>query len=135
MSLSFPADFPAECPPRQASPASGMVYRFLLPGSTTPSDRDFMQFRHEAPHRPIKPGLECQSCGVSINPIREEAVALRAAVPAFRNRTLAVGALASNMGRTMPTPSHLAGEHHLTWWLHDGLDPSGHFAIDAAEAA
>lgn len=135
MTFPFPADFPANCPPQQATRAGGPAYRFLSPGSATPSAVDFRQFRHEAPHRRIVPDLECQSCGVSINPIRQEALDLRAAVPGFRNRKLALGELTPAMGRTLPTPSPLAGQHHLTWWLHDGFDPSSAFALDAEEAA
>ena len=130
---SWPADFPAACPPTEANNAAGVVFRYLRPDSSSPSAVDFRQTRYDVPHRDYA-GLECQSCGVSVNSDKAESLALSAKFPkAFRNRKLAKGMLQPIFGKTLPTPSEVAGAHHLTWWIFAGIDPATSFAVTDEE--
>lgn len=112
---TWPENFPPDCPPTDAEPASGQYYRLVA--NDPPKESDFYshldwqergRFRgREWPDRRI-------AAGVSVFKVRAEAEKLKAAVPAMRNKKIALGDVTGS-GRMKNTPSHTGPSHH-TWW-------------------
>lgn len=117
--MRWPLFFPPDCPPAASCPAAGQVYRFIA--GIEPEPEDFRPHREIYPDRDFGPAL-CKSCGLSVFTRIEDLESLRRRVPAYRGRRAARGALAPEMGLTLPTPSQ-GGSSHVTWWVPLGISP------------
>lgn len=121
----WPDYFPAECPPADAAPAVGTLYRFTK--KQTPDAKDvtchwnrFEQHREEW----ARDGRQCQACGLSVYLTVETARQKRAMIPALRKAHVHRVTLVTADGKLKNTPSVGDPEHH-TWWaqstIHDVL--------------
>ena len=130
--MKWPSFLPKNCPPDDAVPADGVVYRLVR--QDPPAQRDFVPQRN-AGSRSSFPGSECIASGLSVLRELDDAVRLRKRVPAFKNRTIARGELRPEAGVTRHTPSKKdGGGSHLTWWVPEGFDPTPFFMVVAGGA-
>lgn len=122
--MKWPTFFPCDCPPRAATPATGVVFRLVR--SDPPTQLDFRAWRSEWPRR--RANDECIACGASVTDTEADADALRGSVPAFEGRYIARGTLEAGDGVTTPTPSQRARTHR-TWWIADDVQPAARFVV------
>ncbi len=122
--MQWPSHFPHNCPPKNAKPASGDVFRLVK--KNRPVDNDFLSQAKRQPDKDFKE-KQCQACGLSvyrdINDIRK----MRNRVRPMRKRKIAKGTLSSNLGRILDTPSY--EKTHMTWWVPVGVSPKSVFSI------
>jgi hypothetical protein len=121
----WPFHFPEDCPPVDAVPCSGVVFRLVA--GEPPGPGDFLSWRDEGKGEGLEGDQLCRTCGLSVN--RELADAkkllarMRKKVPGYRNNFVASGELVPRAGKIKPTPSRLAGRSHCTWWVPAGFRP------------
>src|SRR5438128_10777189 len=113
---SFPAAWPVNCPPNDATDARGTVYRTVR--TNPPTADDFRSFREEGKHV-RDPQKQCQACGISVLRTREDAVHHRDAFQ-WRGEFIAEGMLAPAHGKIKPTPAKKFPSH-ISWWCYDGV--------------
>ena len=116
--LRWPDYYPENCPPEDAQPASGVVYRFCR--GREPRPADFY------PHHIRFPNMEfhdlCQSgCGISVYRTPGDIEIAARLVPGMDKKVPAVGSLAAEHGVTKPTPQE-DRPTHTTWWIPVGID-------------
>lgn len=118
--LKWPSNFPSACPPADAVPAVGEVYRVVA--SDPPTADDFRHWVDEFPDRPIRGDVN-DAHAMSVYRDRDEgfnqAEYLVSVSPRLRGGGLAVGKLSHELGKTKLTPS-LKGRNkkytHTSWW-------------------
>lgn len=106
---SWPSFYPRECcPPTEAKPPSGPVFRIVK--KCPPTDGDFKPdiLNPQSSHVGKDP---CQRAGLSVYDSLERAKVARERVSAFRNRAIAVCIDAPGVWKSTPG---LPGHH--TWW-------------------
>ena len=115
---------PEDCPPDDAQPATGTVYRMLKGDRPTPDD--FLSFRE------LKPGKaypsDCIASGLSVYTEIEGIRQLQRRVPRFRKAKVGQGELDAVHGTIKNTPSQLHASHH-TWWLAREAEPWTFFSV------
>lgn len=130
--MKFPEYFPKQCPPADCSEATGTYYRAI--DGRSPVKKDFLPQwlkYSDKQHEWIKRGQACIVCGLSVNTNIEDLKRKIDILPTLRNKNIAEGTLAANMGRVKPTPSETDSSHH-TWWIPTSIkDPSGLFKVVA----
>lgn len=109
-SSSFPSDWPANCPPADSVGASITVYRTVR--TNPPTENDFLSYREQG--KKVSKQKECQACGLSVWPTREDAAHQRE-VFNWENPHIAEATLTPAYGKVKSTPSRSFPEH-LTWW-------------------
>jgi hypothetical protein len=115
---------PDGCPPKDAKPASGVMYRFVKQDPPTP--HDFLSWRELYPGKPCPQGTtECSACGVSIFAVKDELAQLPKRVPKFRKQKIALGNLNPNLGVVM---GHKNTSHH-DWWPPQDSKPWAVFRV------
>jgi len=129
--VTYRDHLPEDCPPEEAQPANGTVYRMLK--GNTPTPDDFLSFRE------LKPGKaypsDCIASGLSVYTELAGIRQLQRRVPRFREATVGQGKLDPVHGTIKGTPSQLHASHH-TWWLAQEAQPWTFFsAIDPPEDA
>lgn len=112
--MTFAAHFPAVCPPTDAEPAAGIVYRIVR--SDPPGPDDFLS-HHEAGLLPKADA--CLRCGLSVFRVRTDGVHQRNLYPRL-GEFLAEGSLTPADGQTRLTAGRMPT--HTTWWVYDGVD-------------
>lgn len=117
--MQWPDYYPEDCPPENARPASGVVYRLIR--QSHPTSKDFRSHRETQPHRTFDVP-ECIACGLSVFMDIEDVIRLQKRVPALRRRRVAKGTLVSDLGNMLPTPSRTGRSHH-TWWVPVSTQP------------
>jgi hypothetical protein len=124
---TFSPDFPANCPPSDAVPTQGAVFR--ITDNDPPTDEDFLtkyELKEEPPPRQTKFQLCCRH-SLSVYRDLSEARHYRQAVPGDR-RYIAAGTLTPDCGVTKDRPA--SGYHsHAEWWCYDGIERRGRFVI------
>ena len=105
---------PENCPPDDAIPTNGVVYRFA--GRKNFDERDFLSYREIYPEKEYD--SECIASGISIFTERAGIDRLLKRIPAKRRRRKRVikGILKPEYGKMKNTPSYTHKSHH-TWWL------------------
>ncbi|RKU24562.1 hypothetical protein C6497_17215 [Candidatus Poribacteria bacterium] len=120
--MQWPDFYPENCPPEEAEPASGTVYRLVR--HDPPQAEDFRTFFQENPNffegKPTD--LICKGHGVSVYTDPEDIKQLKERSKKFKNRHIAKGELNSTLGVIQNTPSRQLKSHH-TWWLPIGMEP------------
>jgi hypothetical protein len=123
--MPWPENFPDGCPPENAHPVSGKVYRFV--DNDIPEADDFHSWREQNPSEPCPPGLtECQTCGLSVFTTEEGVCTALRRKPFLRKKKPALGTLTSEFGVILNTPSlgkKGTGENHHTWWILLNAEP------------
>lgn len=121
MALMFPSNWPAGCPPAEARPADGEVYRLVK--SDPPVADDFATWLELGKSNPAR---ECESAGLSVFRNLEDATNYAGKYPHLGER-VAKGSLGDQHGITMPTPRR--GNSHLTWWPYEGIIRHSLFSV------
>jgi hypothetical protein len=120
MPPAFIPGIPAGCPPPEAVPAAGDVYRIVK--HDPPTAGDFLT-PHEA--GTLKRRDPCLRCGLSVLLTLQDAGTLRDNFP-FLGDFIACG-LVDGLGVTRATPGFVSS--HTTWWPYSGLDRHSPFRV------
>ena len=116
-SLTFPDDWPVDCPPADAQDASGEFYRLVK--SDPPASWDLMTHHERGTRRHDPP---CLRCGLSIFRSRDDAEHQSRIFPKL-GKIIGKGILLPTYGKTKPTGKLT----HTTWWVYTGIDRSAAF--------
>ena len=120
--LEWPDYYPENCPPAEAKPASGTVYRLVVHDPA--QEEDFKTSFEENPRRfNNKPDIK--NCGLSVQTDIQDSEQLKKAmkmVPRFKNSQIAEGELNPTLGLIQHTPSSEYKSHH-SWWVPIGAEP------------
>ena len=120
--LEWPDFYPANCPPVEAEPASGTVYRLVR--NNPPRMEDFRTPFEENPGRfNNKPSIK--NCGLSVHTDMQDSEQLQKMtkmIPRFKNSQIAEGELNPTLGLIQHTPSSKYKSHH-SWWVPVGTEP------------
>lgn len=108
----WPEHFPNACPPDEAVPLAGPVFRFI--NGTAPAERDFTS------HFERNAGKDwgedaCKARGLSVLRTFRDCRLMRKGVPALRKKRLAYADISTEVGVVQHTPSNTC-EGHCTWW-------------------
>lgn len=121
--MKWPDYFPDNCPPKDAKPATGIVYRLLRQKKVKKSD-----FKPRIlSNLPRFDGKECEESGLSVYKNLDDMYRLQKFIPGMRKRVPAKGELIPEMGQIKPTPRE--GNSHHTWWVPLGVAPWDSFEI------
>ena len=119
--MKWPHFYPKNCPPPEAEPASGKVYRLVR--NNPPQAEDFRTLFEENPKR-FKNRADVRNCGLSVHTELQDSEQLKKAmrmVPRFKNNQIAEGELNPTLGLIKHTPSEY--ESHHSWWVPIGAEP------------
>ena len=115
--LQWPDFYPANCPPAEAEPASGTVYRLVR--NDPPQAEDFLSTWEEFPGRFPEPTIQISGASVYRNP--QDIERLKNRVRHLRNRKTAKGELNSTLGFIQWTKGREISHH--TWWIPIDTEP------------
>ena len=115
--LEWPDFYPVNCPPKEAKPASGTVYRLVRYNPA--QAEDFKTPWEEYPGRFPAPTIT--NCGLSVHTDLQDSEKLKNRIPKFRRRQIAEGELNPTLGMIQHTRS-LEQSHH-SWWIPIGTAP------------
>lgn len=115
--MEWPDYYPENCPPAEAEPASGTVYRLVR--HNPPQAEDFLSTWEEFPGRFQE--LNIRICGTSVYTDLKDIDRLKDRVPQLRSRKTAKGELNQHLGRTQRTEA--VEKSHITWWIPLGVKP------------
>ena len=120
--MEWPNFYPANCPPAEAEPASGTVYRLV--NHDPAQEEDFKTPFEENPKR-FNNKADIKNCGLSVHTDIQDSEQLKKAmkmVPRFKNSQIAEGELNPTLGLIQYTPSSEYRSHH-SWWVPIGAEP------------
>lgn len=119
--LQWPDFYPENCPPVEAEPASGTVYRLVK--HNPPRAEDFLSTWEEFPGRFPEPNIKISGVSVYTDPkdIPRLFERLKNRIGHLRNRKTAKGELNPTLGVIQHTPSFEKSHH--TWWIPIGTEP------------
>lgn len=115
--MEWPDFYPVNCPPKEAKPASGTVYRLVRYNPA--QAEDFKTPWEEYPRRFPEPTTT--NCGLSIHIDPQDSEKLKNRIPKFRKRQIAEGELNPTLGMIQHTPS--LERSHYAWWIPIGAEP------------
>lgn len=123
--MTFPIDWPEGCPPADAQPASGGVYRVVK--TNPPAAEDFLTFQELGKRDGGKP---CEAVGVSVFRDANDARHYCAKYP-YLGELIAKGSLSSSHGATKSTPRNMGGKpnSHTTWWPYKSIERHSIFSV------
>lgn len=98
------------CPPKEATPAGGGVYRCC---QASPPDARDMETVEEQNRYPDEPA--CKRRALSVYRSRKEALHQLRSFRRWKTKHLAAGHLKPEHGCTLPTPSR-SKPSHVSWW-------------------
>jgi hypothetical protein len=119
--MPLPDDWPKGCPPDDAEPAAGEVFRLVR---SDPHTQGVFRTHHETGKLPKAP--PCIRCGLSVFRSRQDAEHQYRAYPKL-GRFIARASLPSTHGVTKLTEGRQPS--HTTWWPFAGVDRAAIFAI------
>ena len=126
-SRTFPPTFPAGCPPADAGPAGGTVFRIVA--DDPPVNDDFLSAA-ELGRQPPPKLTRAQACRRHALSVYRSIDDARHHVSVFpgTGRFIAAGVLVPDCGMTKdtPNPTHPS---HVDWWCYDGIDRYRGFAV------
>jgi hypothetical protein len=109
----WPEDFPAQCPPSEATELNGSVFRFT--NRPQPHSNDFLS-HYERDQEKDWSGFDlCIIRGLSVMRTYQDCLKMRAGVPAMRKKRIAQADIDAFVGLIASTPSRACGGH-CTWW-------------------
>jgi hypothetical protein len=126
--MKWRGHLPEDCPPEDAIPTEGIVYR--LAERTSFDERDFLSKREEYPNKQWDGVPECIAGGVSLYTEIAGIERLWRLIPAKRRKRKKViqGNLQAQHGKMKNTPSKLHKSHH-TWWIPVDAKPWEEFEL------
>ena len=107
----WPDFYPDNCPPAEAEPASGTVYRLVR--HNPPQVEDFKSAFEEDPKQFTHISM-VKRCGLSVHKDLQDSERLKKRIRKFKNRQIAQGRLNPTLGMIKQTPS-LEQSHHSLW--------------------
>jgi len=119
--MSFPLDWPAECPSAVTPDAEGEVFRIVKENPPGASD---MLSHHETGKLPKAD--PCLRCGLSVFRTLDDALNQQKLLPRLGKR-IAKGHLTDADGKAAPTPGQQPT--HTTWWPFEGIDRAAKFVV------
>jgi len=125
--MPWPKHLPDGCPPANAKPVAGSVYRFV--DNDPPDADDFLSWREQNPSQTCRSSLtECQTFGLSVFTTEKGVCTALRRSPFLRKKKPALGTLTSEFGVILNTPSQGkngkgTGENHHTWWVSLNAEP------------
>lgn len=125
MTLGFPVNWPADCPPNDAVDAEGIVFRIV---KIEPVTADDMASHHETGKLLKAPA--CLRCGLSVFREIQDAFHQRQLIPKL-GKLVAKATLQASHGKTKLTDGKQPT--HTTWWPYEGIDRASLFAAVAEE--
>lgn len=117
---SFPDNWPQGCPPADAEPAAGRVYRLVKRNPACADDFRTHDERHKMPKAD-----PCLRRGLSVFRTRHDAVHQAKLLP-FLGDKIACAELCPEHGRMKLTPT-TQRPSHTTWWPYPGVDRAAPF--------
>ncbi len=120
--LKWPDYYPEDCPPEDAKPTSGIVYRLVKQDPV--QQEEFIPLIIENSKRfENKPNAQiCIGCGISVCKGMQDILKLQRSSGKMRKRQIAEGELNSTLGVIKHTPSRNYKTHH-TWWVDPNAKP------------
>lgn len=115
--LQWPDYYPENCPPKEAKPASGKVYRLVK--HNPPQAEDFLSTWEEFPGRFPIPTVK--NSGVSVYTDPQDIERLKKRIRQLRNRKTAEGKLNPMLGMIQRTEGKERSHH--TWWVPIRVEP------------
>jgi len=115
--VEWPDFYPENCPPEEAEPASGTVYRLVK--HNPPQAEDFLSTWEEFPGRFPKPNTRIS--GASVYTDLKDIERLKNRIAHLRNRKTAKGELNPTLGFIQQTEGKEKSHH--TWWIPIGAEP------------
>ena len=115
--MEWPDFYPENCPPVEAEPASGTVYRLVR--NDPAQVEDFLSTWEEFPGRFPEPTIK--NSGLSVYTDLQDIERLKKRVKQLRNRKTAEGELNPTLGFILWTRA--AEISHHTWWIPIGAKP------------
>ena len=115
--LQWPDYYPENCPPEEAEPASGTVYRLVR--HNPPQAEDFLSTWEEFPGRFPEPTIK--NSGVSVYADPQDIERLKKRIRQLKGRKTAEGELNSMHGLIQSTEGKEKSHH--TWWIPIGAEP------------
>ncbi|MEG5021473.1 hypothetical protein QUB36_10145 [Microcoleus sp. AT8-B1] len=128
--MPWSENLPDGCPPENAHPVAGSVYRFV--DKDPPQLEDFLSWREMNPSEPCPKGLtECQTCGLSVFTTEEGVCTALRRKPFLREKKVALGHLSPDLdlGLIQNTPAKGTGKNHHTWWFPENTEAWKEFQI------
>ena len=110
--LTWPDFYPENCPPAEAEPASGTVYRLVKHDPARAED--FKSVFEENPRGAIKKKT-VKIYGLTVHGDSQDSERLKNRARKFKNRQIAEGSLNPTLGMIRHTAS--IEESHHTWWV------------------
>lgn len=117
----YPKNWPNDCPPPAAEPASGIYYRAAR---ANPPRSDELKTYAELGRLPN--ANPCKRSGLSLLRAREDAAHQTQLFPKL-GTLIFQAKLTAEHGKTQATPATLPS--HTTWWPCEGLDRAALFAL------
>jgi len=123
--MSYPNDWPEGCPPNDAEPAFGIVFRGVK--TNPPTEDDFLTYRELGKADRGKP---CEAAGVSVFRDDKDAKHYIDKYP-YTGNMIAKGTLSSDHGMVKPTARSLNGKKnsHTTWWPYESVNRPSLFSV------
>ena len=116
--MEWPDFYPANCPPAEATPASGTIYRLVQHNPAQAEDFKTPWEEYRSKFEP--PTID--NCGVSVHTDLQDSEKLRNRIRKFRRRQIAEGEISPTLGMIRHTPSLEEKSHHA-WWIPIGAEP------------
>ena len=122
--ISWPLEFPDDCPPEDAETSDGVFYRIVK--SDPPDTQDFVSVFHLNPGRAKKEieeqrRTECETRGLSVYAEEKDAIDCALQYPKIGNK-IARLTLTPVAGVVLHTEGFY--ESHNTWWNNEKLNPA-----------
>lgn len=123
--MTFPISWPKDCPPADADPASGVVFRIIK--ANPPAADDFRSFLELGKPNTAKP---CDAAGLSAFRELDDAKHYAQKFPHL-GEMVAMGTLRAEHGMIKSTPRIVAGKtnSHATWWPYEAIARHELFAV------
>ncbi len=118
--MQWPDYFPDGCPPQDAQPAAGEVYRLVK--KDPPEQEDFKSLREKKPRDDFGEQA-CQACGLSVFQDDQDVLRVKRRAPGMQKRLVARGTLTPDFGQIKQTSSKDDGASHHTWWVPTKVQP------------
>lgn len=118
--MQWPDFFPEGCPPDNARPANGDVFRLI--SAARPKEKDFKSYWELG-----RATDSCVSCGLSVYTDSSDILRLFNRIPGLRKKKVIIGTLKPEMGQIKKTANYERSHH--TWWLPEGIQPWFSFQV------
>lgn len=126
--MSFRDQLPDGCPPNEAEEITWEREVFRLVRNDPPDEQDFLSQRQEQPDRAFRGVTECQTCGLSVFAVKDDAVAKALKLPNLKGRKVCRVKLSHGAGHIQQT---FQPSHH-TWWPLAAFDLLGNCEVEVA---